>query len=77
LRKPGRIFQDPEPQGSYEVLFKILSQILIIPVNRIFQGETGSYLGFVQVLVQIFFESKKQDPSRIRSGSYSGSWQKI
>jgi hypothetical protein len=54
LRKPGRIFQDPESQGSCPVLIRILPQILIIPVNRIFQAETGSYLGFIQVLVQIF-----------------------
>jgi hypothetical protein len=73
LRKPGRIFQDPESQASCQVLFKILSQILIIPLNKIFQGETGSYLRFVQVLVEIFLNSKKQDPTRIHSGFYSGS----
>ena len=55
LRNPGRIFQDPESQGSCQVLFRILFQILAIPVSRIFQGETGSCSGFLQDPVQIFF----------------------
>jgi hypothetical protein len=70
LKKSGRIFQDPESQGSYQVLFKILSQILIIPVNRILFRICSSSCW------DIFLNPKKQDPTRIHSRSYSWSWQK-
>jgi len=49
LRNPGRIFQDPQSQGSCQVFFRILIWILVIPVSRIFQGQTGSCSGFIQV----------------------------
>jgi hypothetical protein len=38
LRKPEKIFQDLESQESYQVLFRMLFQILLILVNMIFQG---------------------------------------
>ena len=76
LRNPGRIFQDPESQGSCQVLFRILFRILIIPVSRIFQGETRFYSGFLQVPAQIYFsELRIQDPIRIYSRLYQGSCQ--
>ena len=55
LRNPGRIFQDPESQGSCQVLFRNLFRILVISVPRIFQGETGSCSGFLQVPARIVF----------------------
>ena len=55
LRKPGRTFQDPKSQESYQILFMILSRILVIPDCRVSHGQTGSFSGFVQVPAQIFF----------------------
>ena len=81
LRNPGRIFQDPEYQGSYQVLFRILFKFLIIPVSRIFQGETGSCSGFLQVPVQIFFwvetTGSCEDLLRILSMILSRLWERI
>ncbi len=55
LRKPGRICQDPESQGSCQVSFKISSRILVISVSRISHVQTGPFSEFVQVPAQIFF----------------------
>jgi len=81
LRNPGRIFQDPESQGSCQVLFRILLRILVIPVSRIFQGETRSCSEFLQDPAQIFFRVENtgsyQDLLKILDRILSRLWKRI
>lgn len=60
---------------STKIFFRILFQILLIPVSRTFHGEARSFSGFLQVSVKIFYCLWVQDPSKIYSRSCSGSQQ--